>query len=124
MLQRIDTKATVLAADIDTALARSGWREFLPWPVSLSETNRVCAQQVRDALAFARNVDDELRRDAALLALPVVLAYGRAIILAALAIDRAQQRGQVVEGQAPELDYLKTGAGIAPTNPVSTIVAT
>lgn len=114
MLQRVNTNPMVLPADIDTALARPGWRASVSWPVGLAETNRICARQVRDALAFARDLGDERLRDATLLALPVALAYGRAIVLAALAIQRAQQRGQVVEGEATELDYLKTGEGLVP----------
>jgi len=55
-----------------------------------------------------------------LLALPVVLAYGRAIVLAALAIARAEREDLEIAGAAAELDYLQTGDGPLParTDPV------
>lgn len=120
MLQRIDMTPDI-AADIETALARPGWRDDVCWPVGLAETNAICVKQVRDALAFARGLDDRLARDAALLALPVVLAYGRAIVLAALAIQRAERDGVGIAGKAAELDYLQTGEGPLPVRADQTL---
>ncbi|MFN3348180.1 MAG: hypothetical protein ACK41X_04385 [Pseudorhodoplanes sp.] len=110
----------VIPADLETALACPGWRDNVRWPVSLSETNAICVRQVDGALAFVRALDNALMHDAALLALPVVLAYGRAIVLAALAIARADQDGLEISGAAAELDYLQTGDGPLPvrTEPV------
>ena len=119
MLQRAETMP-VIAADLETALARPGWRDNVRWPVGLAETNAICVRQVRDALSFARALDNPLMYDAALLSLPVVLAYGRAIVLAALAIARAERDGLEISGAAAELDYLQTGDGPLPvrTEPV------
>jgi hypothetical protein len=121
MLQRVDMSAPEIPADIETALARPGWRDNVRWPVGLVETNAICVQQVRDALAFARALDDPLMRDAAILALPVVLAYGRAIVLAALAIGRAERERSGVAGAAAELDYLQTGEGPLPVRAEQTL---
>ena len=44
-----------------------------------------------------------------MLALPTILAYARAIVLAALAVSRAALRGMRLAGAAPELGYLQTG---------------
>jgi hypothetical protein len=121
MLQRIDMTAPELPADIETALARPGWRSDVRWPVGLAETNAICEQQVGAALAFARKQGDPLMRDAALLALPVVLAYGRAIVLAALAIQRAERDGACIAGAAAELDYLQTGEGTLPVRAEQTL---
>jgi hypothetical protein len=109
-----------IPADIETALTQPGWRRDVRWPVGLAETNTICVRQVRDALAFARALDDPLMRDAAVLALPVVLAYGRAIVLAALAIGRAGRAGSSIAGAASEFDYLQTGEGPLPvrTEPI------
>lgn len=112
MLQRVDT--TAIPADIDTALSRPDWRHKIGWPVGLAETNAICAQQVRDALVWTHSLDDMLLRDAATLALPVVLAYSRAIVLAALAIGRAGKSGSLVAGTAAEIGYLQTGEGPLP----------
>ena len=89
MLQRVDISAASFAADIGTVLSQPDWRRHVGWPVGLSETNTICVRQVRDALAFTRGLGDPSMRDAATLALPVVLAYGRAIVLASLAVNRA-----------------------------------
>lgn len=121
MLQRIDMTAPDIPADIETALARPGWRDHVLWPVGLAETNAICVRQVRDALAFARRQGDPLQRDAALLALPVVLAYGRAIVLAALAIQRAESDGAGIAGTAAEFDYLQTGEGPLPVRAEPTL---
>ena len=100
MLQRVEPTMPAIPADIDTALAQPGWRSDVRWPVSLEETNAICVQQVGDALAFARAQDDALIRDAVMLALPVVLAYGRAIVLTALAVGRAERDGTAIAGAA------------------------
>lgn len=113
MLQRVETRPPV-AADIDTALTQPDWRRHAGWPVTLAETNAVCVRQVAGALAFARGIADPSMRDAMILALPVVLAYGRAIVLASLAVNRAGHGGSVIAGTAPELAYLQTGAGALP----------
>jgi hypothetical protein len=112
MLQRVDT--TAIPADIETALSQPGWRRNVGWPVGLAEANAICAQQVRDALVWTRSLDDPLLRDAATLALPVVLAYSRAIVLAPLAVGRAERNGSVIAGAAAEIGYLKTGEGALP----------
>jgi hypothetical protein len=115
MLQRAKMKPSLaLPADIDTALAQPEWRRSVSWPVGLGETNRICVRQVRDALAWTRQLDDPLMRDAASLALPVLLAYGRAIVLAALAIERANRKDARIAGAAAEIEYLQTGDGPLP----------
>lgn len=103
-----------LPADIGTALAQPEWRHTVSWPVGLVQTNGICVQQVRDALAWTQQIDDQLLRDATSLALPVLLAYGRAIVLAALAIETANARGTHISGTAAELNYLLTGEGPLP----------
>src|ERR1041385_3825193 len=96
-------------ADIDAALSQPDWRNRLMWPVSLREAQSISTEQTRDALAFAGRIGDASLRDVVLLALPTILAYARAIVLAALAVDRAA-RGKIrLIGSAPELDYLRTG---------------
>lgn len=114
MLQRVDANRSVIPADIETALSQPGWRRDVRWPVGLAEANAICARQVRDALVCSDGLDDPLMRDTASLALPVVLAYGRAIVLAALALARAGRSGATIAGSAAELDYLKTGEGPLP----------
>ena len=114
MLQRVNPERPVIPADIDSALALPNWRRDVRWPVGLAEANSICADQARDALAFVRALDDRLLRDAALLALPVVLAYGRAIVLAALAIERAERDGSSIAAAAPECAYLRDGEGPLP----------
>jgi len=120
MLQRVDTKSPAIPADIETALAQPGWRRDVRWPVGLEEANAVCAQQARAALDCARGLGDPVLRDGAMLALPVMLAYGRAIVLAALAVGRAEENGSQIIGTAAEFDYLRTGHGPLPvrTEPV------
>ena len=120
MLQRTENNVPGIPADIDTALGQPGWRRNVRWPVGLAEANAICVKQVGDALAVTRKLEDPLIQDAALLALPVVLAYGRAIVLAALAIGRAERDGSAIAGTAAELDYLQTGEGPLPvrTEPI------
>lgn len=114
MLQRVDTCMPAIPADIDTALAQPAWRDDVLWPVSLAETNAICVRQVLDALVWTRALSDPLTRDATMLALPVVLAYGRAIVLGALAVGRAEHDGSAIAGRVAELDYLQTGEGPLP----------
>lgn len=115
MLQRAEMKPSLaLPADIDTALAQPEWRRSVSWPVGLAEANSICVQQVRDALAWTRQLADPRLYDATSLALPLLLAYGRAIVLAALAIERANCRGAQIAGTAAELNYLLTGDGPLP----------
>src|SRR5689334_7242888 len=75
MMRRADMKLPpALPADIGTALAQPEWRRKVSWPVGLAQTNGICVQQVRDALAWSQQIDDQLLRDATTLALPVLLA--------------------------------------------------
>lgn len=101
-------------ADLDAALAQPHWRRTVGWPLGLAESNRVCVQQVRDTLALMRRIDDPLMRDATNLALPVLLAYSRAIVLAAAAIETASRDGTTLDGTVAEFDYLMTGDGPLP----------
>ena len=103
-----------IPADIDVALASPGWRRHVTWPVGLAEANRVGSDQMRAALHWADKLDDALLRDSALLALPVILSYARAIVLAALAVSRAARSGARLAGTAPELIYLQRGEGPLP----------
>ena len=101
-------------ADIEMALARPDWRQRVLWPVSLAEANRIVASQAARAIDWAARLDDELVRDGALLALPTILGYGRAILLAAFATKRAAAGGMRFIGSAPELAYLASGEGAPP----------
>ena len=103
-----------LAADIDTALARADWRRHVSWPVGLAEASRIGSAQMRAGLAWAQHRDDALLRDASLLALPVILGYARAIVLAALAAERAARAGARIDAAAPEFAYLQDGEGRPP----------
>ncbi len=107
------SKSAVLVADvpadIDAALAQPDWRDRLIWPVSLLEAQRISREQTRDTLIFVGRIQDAAARDTALLALPTVLAYARAIVLAALAVNRAALGGMRLVGVAPEFGYLQTG---------------
>jgi len=80
----------------------------------LEEASRVGGAQMRSALQFARACDDALLRDALLLALPVILGYARAIVLAALAAQRANNAGARLAGAASEFSYLQDGEGRPP----------
>jgi hypothetical protein len=108
------TASRDIPADIDVALASPGWRRHVTWPVSLAEANRVGSGQMRVALHWVAKLDDPLLRDSALLALPVILSYARAIVLAALAVSRAARSGARLVGTAPELIYLQGGEGPLP----------
>jgi hypothetical protein len=103
-----------IAADIDTALARAGWRANVAWPVGLAEASRIGSNQMRAALRWVRQRDDALLFDASMLALPVILSYARAIVLAALAAERAARIGTRLAGAAPEIAYLQDGEGRPP----------
>jgi hypothetical protein len=103
-----------IPADIDVALASPDWRRHVTWPVGLAEANRVGRGQMRAALHWANKLDDALLRDSALLALPLILSYARAIVLAALAVSRAARAGARLVGTAPELIYLQDGKGPLP----------
>jgi hypothetical protein len=103
-----------IAADIDTALTRADWRRNVAWPVDLGQACRLGSEQMRAALQWARQRDDALLRDASLLALPVILSYARAIVLAALAAERAARAGARLAGAAPEFAYLQEGEGRPP----------
>ncbi len=103
-----------IAADIDAALARADWRRNVAWPVGLAEASRIGSEQMRAALLWARQGDDALLRGASMLALPVILSYARAIVLAALAAERAARTGARLAGAAPEFAYLQDGEGRPP----------
>jgi len=103
-----------IAGDIDSALARADWRRHVAWPVGLAEASRLGGAQMRAGLAWAQKRDVSLMRDAALLALPVILGYARAIVLAALAVQRAARAGAHIEAAAPEFAYLQDGEGRPP----------
>jgi hypothetical protein len=96
-------------ADIATALRFSDWRKRVWWPLGLAESNKLATAQVRRALTWAGNLDEALERDSALLALPDILAYGRAIVLAALAASRAANAHARLLGSDLALDFLQTG---------------
>ena len=74
-------------------------------------------------MAWTQQIDDQLLRDATSLALPVLLAYGRAIVLAALAIETANARGTHISGTAAELNYLLTGEGPLPVRSEPVLLA-
>jgi hypothetical protein len=115
MLDFADAKTTVLEdvpVELDAALGRADWRQRIAWPLSLVEANKIAAEQVSRALDWTYGLGDNLVRDATLLALPNILAYGRAIIFLALAINRASRVR--FTGSSPELRYLFTGDGEPP----------
>lgn len=114
MLRRVETNSPVIPADIETAMLRPGWRDTVGWPVGLGEADHLCREQVGFALAWTQRLDDRMMRDLALLALPVILAYVRAIVLTALAMTRARRVSARIAGHAAELDYLMTGEGLLP----------
>ncbi len=103
------TAARDIPADLDAALARTDWRKWASWPVTLEETNRIGRAQVGRALEWTDQLDRPLVQDAVLLALPNMLGYARAIMLAALAVDRCIATGQRLVANAPEYAYLRTG---------------
>ncbi len=104
----------LIPGDLDTALDLPDWRQRVSWPVSLDAANATSIAQMRRALAWAGALDDRLLRDAALLALPNILGYGRAIVLAAMALRSMKASGARLASRAPEIAYLQTGAGEPP----------
>ena len=96
-------------ADIDAALRLGDWRKRVWWPLGLPESNGLAIAQVRRALTWVGTLDDALEQDSALLALPDILAYGRAIVLTALAASRAADARVRLLGSDPVLDFLQTG---------------
>ena len=114
-------RAPEIPADIGAAQGFADWRKRVWWPVSVAEANQVCSTQTRRALAWAAGLDNALVRDAALLALPNILAYARAIVLASLAASRANAAGMQLIATAPEFTYLQGGGPMLPparANPV------
>lgn len=100
--------------DLESALATSGWREHAASFVMPSEVFVLADRQMRDALAWADGLEDRLGQDAVLLALPTILAYARAIAVAALGAGRAAKHGHSFLTQTPELLYLLHGDGSPP----------
>ena len=100
---------TEIPADLDVAQNFVDWRDRVSWPISIEEANQIGAAQAQRALAFAAGLEDSLARDAALLAMPTILGYGRAIVLAALAVSRARAEGHRLIASAPEFSFLETG---------------
>jgi hypothetical protein len=100
-----------VAADLEAAFANPHWRRQVQWPVSLHESNGISRRQARAAIRWAVSQDDAILRDTSLLALPFILAYSRAIVLAALAASRAAQGGTRLSAAAPEFVYLLSGKG-------------
>jgi hypothetical protein len=112
--ERSDTTVREVPADIDTALRVSDWRSRVWWPLGLAESNRLAAAQVRRTLTWVGGLDDTLERNSALLALPDILAYGRAIVLSALAASRAANARVRLLGSDPVLAFLQAGVGPLP----------
>ena len=104
-----------IPADIESISRFSDWRQRVWWPVSILEANDIATAQARQALTWTESLDDAQLRDAALLALPNILGYGRALLLHALAINRAASVRARLCGAAPELAYIQSGEGKPPT---------
>ncbi len=109
-------------ADVETALRLPDWRARVWWPVGTAEANRIGAAQVRAALAWVGAHEDVLR-DAALLAMPSILAYARAIVFLALATSRASRAGLRLLSAEPEHSYLMSGEGPLPDRSAPIMVA-
>ena len=106
--------ALEVPADIAAAQGLADWRERTWWPIGIVEANMLAAEQAGRALRFAGELERHLSRDAVLLALPNILAYGRAILMAAVAVDRADRaRVRLISG-APEFAFLRSGEGEIP----------
>jgi hypothetical protein len=103
-----------LPADIGAASRFSDWRRKIWWPIPIAEGNAIARDQARRGLAWVGQCDAGLMRDAALLALPTVLAYGRAILMAAIAVDRAAKERIRLVADAAEFEFLRSGAGDIP----------
>lgn len=101
-------------ADIAAASRLRDWRDQVWWPIPIAEANAVASAQARRGLAWVAECESGLMRDAALLALPVVLAYGRAILMSALAVDRATKEGIHLVADAAEFEFLRSGTGDVP----------
>lgn len=112
--KRLTAAVQDVPADLQAAEALADWRNHVRWPIGIDEANRICAAQMREALKWAGSLDAGLPRDSALLALPDILGYGRAIVLLALAVSRAQEWGIRLVGSDPELSYLQSGQGPLP----------
>jgi hypothetical protein len=85
------------------------WRSRVWWPISTPEANRIANAQVRRVLHWAAALPNEGLRDAVLLALPNTLGYARAIVLAAIATERARAAKRRFIGDAPEFAHLANG---------------
>lgn len=99
-------RAPVLVDPRDQGLA---WRQRLHWPVGIDESDRIVEGQTARARQWIGGQDDALLRDSALLALPTILGYARAIVLTALAAHRVENEGGALDCDAPEVLYLQTG---------------
>ena len=101
-------------ADIASAARFDDWRARIWWPVGIGDANRLAEAQARRALAWVAAIDDADLRDAALLALSNVLAYGRAILIATRAAAEAARAGMVLVGESAEIDHLQGGTEVVP----------
>jgi hypothetical protein len=101
-------------ADIGATSRFSDWRRKIWWPIPIAEANAIARAQARRGLAWVGQCDAGLMRDAALLALPTVLAYGRAILMAAIAVDRAARERIRLVADAAEYEFLRSGVGDIP----------
>ncbi len=101
-------------ADIAATDGIADWRARVWWPIGIAEANQIAAAQAHRALGFVATLDPENARDAALLALPNILAYGRAIVMAAVAVKRADDAGVRFISRAPEFAFLHSGDGAIP----------
>ena len=97
----------------------SDWRTRTWWPIGIVEANEIAAAQAHRALGFVAALDPEKARDAALLALPNILAYGRAIVMAAIAVKRASDMGVRFISYTPEFAFLDSGEGAIPDRSAS-----
>lgn len=105
--------AREVPADVEAALRLPDWHERVWGPIGTAEANRIGAAQVRAALGWIGAHEDVLR-DAALLAMPNILAYARAIVCLALATSRARRANVRLLSSEPELSYLMHGEGALP----------
>ena len=106
-------------ADIAATAEISDWRTRTWWPIGIVEANEIAAAQAHRALGFVAALDPEKARDAALLALPNILAYGRAIVMAAIAVKRASDMGVRFISHTPEFAFLDSGEGAIPDRSAS-----
>ena len=93
--------------DYDTAQNQDGWRDGLAWPVCYRETFDSAMTALQAIVASVQAIEEPDLKDTVLLALGMI--YGSALpkAEAALAVQHERDFGLRLQGNAPELAFLR-----------------